>query len=247
MHKSPTNHTIAELRETTKPLQDEMQYEQWTRKISIYITWLALKTPINANGVTVVFLLVGLGGAFCFSIGIYKLNLLGAFLYIFALILDNVDGEVARARVTTSWKGGFLDWIATSIPDCFLFVGIALGSYRHFPFKIVLILGFVSSTFYWVTNSISTAYQRSVKDYVQKTGREAEEQDESMENNPVLKRYANPSIQRMTHDFRYLFLLPILTIFNLQVLLLPIYSVLYVASSTIKIIHYLSLDHEPKD
>jgi len=103
--------------------------DRWfARKVSIYITWLLLHTPISANQVTLLSLAVMLGGLACIAAGTAALLAVGAALLLLAYILDCCDGEVARYRNQTSLRGEYLDALvhAATIPAMFLAAGMGL-------------------------------------------------------------------------------------------------------------------------
>lgn len=81
----------------------------WARRASPYVTRWMIGLPISANQITVVMIVVGLAGAGALAIA----GLAGALICFVAievyLLLDCVDGEVARWRGTTSIKGKYLD------------------------------------------------------------------------------------------------------------------------------------------
>src|SRR4029077_2531918 len=70
-------------------------YAQLNRRISIPISRQLIKLPITANMVSIFTLGVGFCSAVFFALGGYWNTLLGAFLCLFASILDGCDGEVA--------------------------------------------------------------------------------------------------------------------------------------------------------
>jgi len=103
--------------------------DRWfARKVSIYITWLLLRTPVSANQVTLLSLAVMLGGLACIAAGTAALLAVGVALLLLAYILDCCDGEVARYRNQTSLRGEYLDALvhATTIPAMFLAAGTGL-------------------------------------------------------------------------------------------------------------------------
>lgn len=112
------------------------------RKISIYLTRILLFTPITANQVTILGLIIGIISAFFFSGGNY---LIGAFLFMFAILLDFSDGEIARYRNNPTIKGVFLDIISHYIIDPLMFLGISIGVFKEMLDPSVLVLGGVSA------------------------------------------------------------------------------------------------------
>jgi phosphatidylglycerophosphate synthase len=110
--------TIAELRAATQPASifARDSGEHWAgklymRRISPYLTRLLLRTPISANAVTWLMIVVGVAAAGVLALpGL--LPAVGAVLLIqLQLLLDCCDGEVARWRGQSSVLGVYLDRI----------------------------------------------------------------------------------------------------------------------------------------
>jgi phosphatidylglycerophosphate synthase len=79
------------------------------RRVSPYVTRIVLATPIPANAVTGAMIPAGLLAALCITIpGIWG-AVLGVLFIQLQLLLDCVDGEVARWRKTFSPLGIYLD------------------------------------------------------------------------------------------------------------------------------------------
>ena len=100
------------------------------RFLSRPLTEILLLTPITPNQITVLSLLVGLLSGFLFSRGQYTSSISGALVFQVAVILDNCDGEIARAKNLKSVFGGWLDVIVDVIVDITLFSGITLGLFK---------------------------------------------------------------------------------------------------------------------
>lgn len=107
--------TIAELRATTQPaaVLDRPNAEHWAgryylRRISPHVTREAIRLGLSANQVTWIMILVGLVSAWSFAAPSWwpLLGVLGIQVY---LLLDCVDGEVARFRRSQSPVGVYLD------------------------------------------------------------------------------------------------------------------------------------------
>lgn len=113
------------------------------RFLSRPLTALFLKTPTTPNQVTCISLVFGLLAGALFSKGTYPFAILGALAFQAAVVLDNCDGEIARAKNLKSVLGGWLDVAVDVIVDIALFSGITLGLAKagaHGPF---LLLGFL--------------------------------------------------------------------------------------------------------
>jgi hypothetical protein len=124
--------TTKELREQLQSMKVEGRERPWgyralQRGPSIYITKLTMRLPLSPNQITFLDIIIGLVGCyFVFSLpGPWKL--IGfAFLYL-NILLDKVDGEVARYKSIFSLRGIYLDEINhLTIPSLF-FVSLTYG------------------------------------------------------------------------------------------------------------------------
>ena len=86
-------------------------------------------TPVSPNAVTVASLVVGLAGAAVASLGTYWGFVLGAFLYWFGMVVDCVDGDIARVKICGTRLGQWLDTIADDISTGSITVGFGVGLY----------------------------------------------------------------------------------------------------------------------
>jgi phosphatidylglycerophosphate synthase len=94
------------------------------RSISLRITNLLWRTPIHPNHITCISILSGLIGAVCASQGAFAPAGLLLFLQI---VLDSVDGELARLRFQRSRLGMNLDNYGDEIVDNSFIAGVGLG------------------------------------------------------------------------------------------------------------------------
>ena len=97
------------------------------RHVSGWVTPLLLKTPISANGVSVLSLLIGIAAGWLLMEGSYVSILQAAGLIVVSYVLDNCDGEVARARGQASAFGEALDDFADWIVHAVFFFGLGYG------------------------------------------------------------------------------------------------------------------------
>ncbi|MBO6519928.1 MAG: CDP-alcohol phosphatidyltransferase family protein [Rhodospirillales bacterium] len=88
------------------------------RHLSTRVTPALLRLPVSANIVTTASLLTGLSACWYFAQGTWIDSLIGAGLFVICYILDNCDGDVARARNQCSSFGReydtFVDWLVHS-------------------------------------------------------------------------------------------------------------------------------------
>lgn len=96
------------------------------RRLSRPVTRLAVRWRLAPNHVTVASLLVGLAAAWCFWGATAGRALAGLALYAAAVVLDHVDGEVARLTFTESAFGRRLDVVVDTVIHVLLV--LALGA-----------------------------------------------------------------------------------------------------------------------
>src|SRR3989338_2391104 len=114
--------TIAELREKLQSEKLEMRkgilgYRFLKRGVSIYLTRILITTHVRPNQITVMTLVSGVAGALAIFFGWLWLGFLLLYLNI---VLDAVDGEVARYKKIFSLRGVYLDLVNhLAIPGLF--------------------------------------------------------------------------------------------------------------------------------
>ena len=123
--------SIAQLRKATQDRPDKHDFYMWgvIRKISVYVTWLAVRTPITPNQITLFSMIFGLAGASFFASANPLWWLVGWAIVNVHLVLDQVDGEVARWRKAMTKFGYFFDEITHPIVNTALFVAVSIGVY----------------------------------------------------------------------------------------------------------------------
>ncbi|GMR23039.1 MAG: hypothetical protein BMS9Abin37_1432 [Acidobacteriota bacterium] len=102
---------------------------RWLSRPMVY--WL-VKTPVSANMVTWIGLpVVALSGIY-FTKGHWAAYTMGALLYWFSVLLDEVDGMIARTKFEESPFGCWLETFVDYSSYFFLWSGISLGLYRQY-------------------------------------------------------------------------------------------------------------------
>ncbi|MGR8007154.1 CDP-alcohol phosphatidyltransferase family protein [Streptomyces hypolithicus] len=125
--------SVAELRPVVHPegVKDRRSGEHWAgrmymREISLHIDPYLVNTKITPNQLTYLMVVVGvLGGAALLIPGLTG-AILAVVLFQIYLLLDCVDGEVARWRKQTSITGVYLDRIGHYLCEAALLVGFGL-------------------------------------------------------------------------------------------------------------------------
>jgi len=101
------------------------------RRFSKILTWVAVKIGATPNQVTIASFAIGLYAAFLFAQGDFWSILLGAVLLQVSIIVDCVDGELARYTRKFSDLGAWLDAITDRVKEYAVFLGLAYGAFVH--------------------------------------------------------------------------------------------------------------------
>jgi phosphatidylglycerophosphate synthase len=100
------------------------------RHISQFISRRIAHFDISPNQITLMGMSLGLVAAFLLSRPGYWPKLIGSLLFVICVIVDGVDGEVARLALKESNFGHYLDIVTDNIVHAAIFVGIAFGLYH---------------------------------------------------------------------------------------------------------------------
>jgi phosphatidylglycerophosphate synthase len=122
------HYSMEELRELCKkeyytPFQENMHH------LMLYVTRPLIKTNITPNQITTFWLLLQLFASGLMLFGEYYLNVLGIILFTVAMLLDYVDGQIARIKKISSAKGIYLEQLGIHFgsPIFFLCFGVGTG------------------------------------------------------------------------------------------------------------------------
>ncbi len=134
----------------------------FSSRVSIYITWLLSGTPMTANGVTYIFTVVGIIASAVGYFPYYWAPLVGFGLYRCHVILDVVDGELARYRQSCSPIGAYLDFLTHYFVyttaafgfgvHCYFTTGDITGIFAGFAVSIGLMLNLASKDTWYRAN-----------------------------------------------------------------------------------------------
>ncbi|MDI1290399.1 MAG: DUF5941 domain-containing protein, partial [bacterium] len=100
------------------------------RKASKPLTRLALRVGWSPNTITLLSFAIGIAAAASFAVGDRWALVLGALLLQLSLIVDCVDGEVARATRRFSALGAWLDASTDRVKEFLAYAGLAYGASR---------------------------------------------------------------------------------------------------------------------
>ena len=115
------------------------------RRISIYFTKICLKIGISANQTTLLSLFCALVGGFflIFANNILYLIISALFLILF-LILDRVDGEIARYTKSASKFGRYFDFMVGSSAHSYIIICMTFGAYNALHDPTIFAFGFLA-------------------------------------------------------------------------------------------------------
>jgi phosphatidylglycerophosphate synthase len=109
---------------------DGFMARHFDRRISRFFSMRLAHTRVTPNHITLGGAGIGMIGACLLSQAGYWSHLVGALLFLFCVIVDGVDGEVARLKLQESAFGHYLDVVTDNIVHVAVFVGIAVGLYQ---------------------------------------------------------------------------------------------------------------------
>ena len=101
------------------------------RKFSKLLTWLAVRVKATPNQVTLLSFLIGLYSAYLFSKSSFISTLIAAVLLQVSIIVDCVDGELARYTRQFSKLGAWLDAVTDRVKEYMVFLGLAYGASKE--------------------------------------------------------------------------------------------------------------------
>ncbi len=101
------------------------------RPVSGRISRMLLPTGVSPNTVTLFGLAVGLASGAVAAVGGYGPVLAATVLFYLGMVLDCVDGDLARIKLATSRRGQWLDSITDDLSAVFLTLGLGVGLWRE--------------------------------------------------------------------------------------------------------------------
>src|SRR3989344_5721805 len=113
--------SIKELRKRCQTKKQPLYMEAVSMKVSIYITRLLLYAKISADYVTLSMIVLLVAGSAFMAFGSLWRILVGILIIHFTIILDNVNGEVARYWKEDGLIGTFLEQVYHNLAVPFLF------------------------------------------------------------------------------------------------------------------------------
>ena len=111
------------------------------RPIAAALVWLLYPTHITPNQVTIAAILFGFTAAAIYTINTPAAIAIAGMFVTAKDIVDDADGQLARAKQLYSRRGRFLDSIGDFVVDVALFAAITYVVYQSFPTFFTILLG----------------------------------------------------------------------------------------------------------
>jgi len=153
----PTREQLIKCQE--KSAEQDFLAKYLYRKISIRITRHLAQTPLTPSQISIVGFFLALVAAYFFSVNNYICVLAGVIFAQFSIVLDCVDGEVARLKNMESKFGAWLDGMAGKLSELALYFGIAFGCYHrscHYFIPFLNVIDTRSSIFILLSGLIAS-------------------------------------------------------------------------------------------
>jgi phosphatidylglycerophosphate synthase len=141
------------------------------RVMSIYLTWILIKTPLTPNSITLL-------GIFSAAIGllsfIFGWITLGVFCFIFCIISDFSDGEVSRYKNLKSKEGTYLDKVHHFYSNVIFFIALTLLYFHEtldltFIYAGLIIVPFSILLSFTIMYAIDVAVLTHIRYYAEKS------------------------------------------------------------------------------
>ncbi len=115
---------------------------------------LLVRTPITGNQISCMILILGLVSPLFIAIGLKRYAIIGCLLLQLAVVLDCIDGSIARYRHQESYMGLYFDYLFHNISVPFLFFGIGVNSYNNSGNIMYIYAGFAIFFLIVLTNML---------------------------------------------------------------------------------------------
>ena len=102
----------------------------WVRKASFPVTYLLINSGWTANMVSVLSWFVVFAGAVLLCVNNFWCMLAGVILTNFWLVLDCVDGNIARVKKIKTFMGDYYDAVAGYGPFSFTTIALGVAAYH---------------------------------------------------------------------------------------------------------------------
>ncbi len=230
--------SLRELRKIHKTTHKEIikvgyHIKYLAKPLSLFLLKLLVYTPLTGNQVTLAMLILGIIGSL--FVGFDSLALWGGIILQFTILLDCIDGSLARFRNQESRFGRYLDGMFHSITMPLLFFMLGVYSYKYFNNLLFIFLGFTTAF-----SMVVTQYVFLIRIYLLSSEKKIPQGHEGIF---LAARFRKNMIQKIIgqaivtiNRFSYIFTLVLIAkIFNFLQYLIFFYFPFYVLVMIIKI------------
>lgn len=139
-----------------KAMKTRVAKDWWTVTFGDPMSWLILSVIgdwkwITPLGITILSFLVRISGALIIAINNGANLVWGVVLIQIGMIMDHMDGNLARYRKNTSIEGGFIDRIFDGLSFFVIMISLGYLSVRQGSSMYILILASMAGAFYLLT------------------------------------------------------------------------------------------------
>lgn len=119
------------------------------RKVSFLFTFIFINIGFSPWAASVLSVFVAVGGSFLLMVPNYTCVIIGMILVQFWLVLDCVDGNIARCKKQSSEMGSFIDALSGYYVSAFVYLGTGVAAFNFSPLEkyrlIFLLAGAISA------------------------------------------------------------------------------------------------------
>ena len=134
----------------TKNSKSSLWVKLIVRRLSFPFTYLLINLKSSAWLISILSVFVALMGSFFVAINDAIFKILGVVLINLWLVLDCVDGNIARCKKTSSKYGEFVDALSGYYITAFVFLGIGIATFNYYTINSIysiypIIIGSITS------------------------------------------------------------------------------------------------------
>lgn len=146
---------MSEIKRRYKAMKTRQAKDWWTVTFGDPMSWAILSIIgdwkwITPSGITILSLYVRLGGAVTIALGNGITLIWGVFLIQLGMVMDHMDGNLARYRNTTSITGAFMDRIFDGLSFLAILSGMGWHAVKNGAPTYFLFLAPLTGAFYLV-------------------------------------------------------------------------------------------------
>jgi hypothetical protein len=150
---------LQEYKNSLKKIEVEEVFDLYFyRPLAFLLVKGIYSTNITPNQLTVISMVFGVLGGFCYSFGNHNAYMVGAVLYLLYNVVDCSDGQLARMKKNGTTVGRILDGVADYVVSIALYFGIGFGFASNSSNPLLM----------WIITAaagLSNAFQSGLLDY----------------------------------------------------------------------------------